>query len=172
MRSMRLTRKDLLKSLVVLVLYACATTPSQAAKDTTFDVPFKTLAGRATTLRDYAGQVVVVHVFTSWDVPGLRQVPELGRLLAERKKDVAVVGVGLDMEGALALTSFERTFKPGYPLWLPDAALVAGRTPFGQVQEVPRLYILGRDGTVRQGYVGYVPYADLIKMVDAEIKRR
>ena len=81
MRSMRLTRKDLLKSLVVLVLYACATTPSQAAKDSTFDVPFKTLQGRATTLRDYAGQVVVVHVFTSW-IPAMVKYSVGGALWA------------------------------------------------------------------------------------------
>lgn len=166
------TRRSFLQATATLVLHACATTPSQAARDTTHDVAFKTLQGRATTLRQFAGRVVVLHVFTSWDVPGLRQVPDLGRLAVERKKDVSVVGVGLDMEGALALTSFERTLKPGYPVWLPDASFVEGRTPFGAVQEVPRLYILGRDGAVAQGYVGYVPYEQLIKMVDGEIKRR
>ncbi|MBI5493944.1 MAG: TlpA family protein disulfide reductase [Deltaproteobacteria bacterium] len=156
-----------------LLLAACLLAPgvAAAAGGTVHDVLFKTLDGRSTTLRPHKGRVVVVHVFTTWDVPGLRQVADLRALAQQRNKEVSVVGIGLDLEGALALTSFERTLKPGYPLWMPDGTFLEGRTPFGRPQEVPRVYVVGRDGTVRQGFVGYVPYADLLRMVDEELRR-
>lgn len=134
------------------------------------DVLFKDVQGRTQTLKPLQGKAVVLHMFTSWDLPSLRSVPELRHLAQTRQKDVAVVGVGMDMEGALAMGSFEKTLKPGYPLWIPDAVFREGRTPFGPVRAVPAMFVVGRDGTLREGYAGYVPLADLVPMLDRALR--
>jgi len=155
-------------------LGACAASSASLAErgGSAHDVTFLDLQGRMQTLRAYAGKVVVVQVFTTWDMGGLRSVPELNNLQKQRKNTVQVVGVGMDLEGALALRPYINTFHPEYPIWAPDEAFMQGRTLFGLQKEVPRFYIVGRDGTVRGGYVGYVPYADLLRMVDVEAARR
>jgi hypothetical protein len=137
-----------------------------------WEAGFRDLDGRVVSLRQFQGSVVIVHVFTTWDLAGLRSVPELRQLAGAQPDAVKVVGVGMDLEGARALAVFRDTLRPDYPVWVPDAAFATGRSAFGPVREVPRLFIVGQDGTIRRGYAGYVPLDELLPMVAAEQRRR
>ncbi|MEW5852975.1 MAG: TlpA disulfide reductase family protein [Myxococcota bacterium] len=140
-----------------------------AASNNVHDVIFKDTAGREVTLRQFHGKVLVIHVFATWDMQGLRGVQELSALQQQRK-DVQVVGVAVD--GLQETRAFVNVFKPAYPVWTTAPAFTEGRTPFGLTREVPRVFVVGADGTLRGGYAGYVPFAELEKLVEGAGARR
>lgn len=161
-----LTRRQLLGQMAVTGgLLSCATSHASSTDVRPSDVLFRQLDGNVVSATQYQGRVVVVHVFATWDMPSLRSVPDLRQLATHHKKDVAVVGVGLDREGVLALQAFVNAIKPGYPVWMPEKSFVEGRTPFGPPRQVPTTHFLRRDGTLYNSYVGYIPYEDLVKLV-------
>jgi hypothetical protein len=143
---------------------------ARAASSWVKDVRFRDLDGRITTLAQYASRAVVVHAFTTWDLLCLRSVAELRMLAQTRAKDVAVVGVGMDMEGALALRPFQKTLEPGYPVWVAEPEFRAGNTAFGPVRTVPAFFIVGPGGRLGEAYAGYVPLDQLTPMVNRALR--
>jgi peroxiredoxin len=100
------------------------------------------------TLRDYAGNVVILNVWATWCEPCIVEMPSLERLHRRyAEQGLRIVAVSVDAPGA---TEQIRQFREGLGLTfeiLHDAADV--RATY-QTAGVPESFVIGRDGRIRR----------------------
>lgn len=69
--------------------------------------PFEAKGGKAATLAQFKGKVVVLNLWATWCAPCVKEMPELDRLQGMfPAKDLAVVTVSMDMAGWRAVEPF------------------------------------------------------------------
>jgi thiol-disulfide isomerase/thioredoxin len=118
-----------------------------------------TLQGDALSLKEYAGQVVVLNVWGSWCPPCRKEARLLGsaaRTLA--KEDVAFVGVNTKDSRPEQGLAFERRYDVPYPSFFDPA----GRTLLAfhgtlNPSAIPSTVVLDRQGRVAASILGEVP---------------
>jgi hypothetical protein len=101
------------------------------------------------------GRVVVVHVFASWSLAAQADVAQLDAVFDRHA--VAVIGVGVDLDGGVVLRPWQRGSGARYPIAIADDAVRAGRSPLGPIDRVPITLILDRAGAVVRRHVGPLP---------------
>ena len=109
------------------------------------------------------GRVAVVHVFASWSLAAQADVVQLDALYA--KGATAVVGVGVDLDGAIVLPPWQRGSGVRYPIAIADDAVRAGASPLGRIDRVPVTLVLDRAGAVVRRHVGPLPRGALERWV-------
>jgi thiol-disulfide isomerase/thioredoxin len=117
--------------------------------------------GGALKLSDLRGKVVVLDFWATWCIPCIRSMPHVQKTVAKATGDEVVwLGVCVwDDRDAFdrwvpandAKYSFTKVFDPAAK---DKAASIAGR--LYKVTGIPTLYVLGRDGRVVEGLVGYL----------------
>jgi cytochrome c biogenesis protein CcmG/thiol:disulfide interchange protein DsbE len=113
------------------------------------------------SLADYKGKVVVIDFWATWCSWCKVAMPELQQLHeAYAGKGVEVVGITLWEAGDPVKYMKDKGFT--YSLLLQGDDLAQ---PYG-IQGIPRLIIVGKDGTVVHDLTGYDPNADLGAVID------
>lgn len=158
---------------LVLLVGACAHTPRQPNADFLSPLALPTAQGdRRLSAAELRGQVVLVSFFATWCAPCLVQLPDLRALHEEHSDEgFTVIGVGMDLEGALVLEPFARSYELPFPVVVPDERLREGRTAYGRIAALPITVILRRDGTVARSFAGTANREQLERWVRAEISR-
>ena len=77
------------------------------SRQQTPSAPFTTERGEAVTLQQFAGQVVVLHLWATWCNPCVHEMPLLDRLAAEMPS-VEIVPISVDVLAEKAVTFFQR----------------------------------------------------------------
>jgi len=113
------------------------------------------LSGGSFRLSDLRGQVVLLNVWATWCPPCREEMPALERLHDELgERGVRVVGVSIDKgESADVPTEFLRENGITFTI-LRDASGQVART--FQTRGVPETFLIGRDGTLLQRWVGRI----------------
>jgi thiol-disulfide isomerase/thioredoxin len=125
-------------------------------------------SGKAHSLKDYLGKVVLIDFWGTWCVPCRKTMPGI-QILSERFKtrEVAVFGISVaDEEG----NPVEYMKKSGYTYGLllkGDDVATAYRA-----QVLPTLYIIGKDGKIIHAEFGHRPQAveELTKKIENALK--
>src|SRR5713226_3346666 len=121
------------------------------------DFAAPSLTQKPIALRDYRGQVVVLHFWATWCPPCVEEAPSLEDFSSRmRKEQVAVIGVSVDQERA-ALEQFVADYHLSFPIARdPDQALASryGTSKF------PETYILDRQGKVAEKIIGAIDWQD------------
>ena len=104
------------------------------------------LDGGALQLRDLRGQLVVLHVFTTWSVAAQLDVEQL--VAADALPDVTVVGIALDADGRPLVAPWRAAAEVRYLITLADDTVRAGRSALGPLPEVPTMFILDDEGRI------------------------
>ena len=104
------------------------------------------LDGGELQLRDLRGQIVVLHVFTTWSVAAQLDVEQL--VAADALPDVTVVGLALDADGRPLVAPWRAAAEVRYLITLADDTVRAGRSALGPLPEVPTTFILDDEGRV------------------------
>ncbi len=124
----------------------CGGSQRTAPRSPPIDLTLPALDGGELDLARFRGQVVVLHVFTTWSVAAQLDVEQLA--LADADADVAVIGVALDPDGRALVAPWRAAAEVGYVIGLADEAWRAGRGPLGAVPVVPTTIVLDDRGQV------------------------
>jgi peroxiredoxin len=108
--------------------------------------------GAHISLEAYRGQVVLLNFFATWcffDVPRYKAAQE-----RYGPQGLQVIGVGLDLEGALVLEPFRKFNQLGYPVLIGGGRFAQPGLPFAPITVLPVTFVINRDGKVIQHWVG------------------
>jgi thiol-disulfide isomerase/thioredoxin len=128
-----------------------ATLPDQVMKA---NISF--LDGKKKKLADYSGKVLVVDLWATWCGPCRQEIPHLVQIAKEYKsKGVEVIGLTNEdpQRETQLVKDFSKAFNINYPIGWADMpmqiGLMRGRNG------IPQTLIIGRDGKVRNHFIGF-----------------
>jgi peroxiredoxin len=120
------------------------------------------LAGRAVSLHDYRGRVVVLNFWATWCPPCRVEMPELDAYQAEMGDRIAILGVDMG-EPPGAIAPFVRQYGLRFPILLDESGAIAAS--YG-VTGLPTSLILDRSGVVRERVTGAMTRDTLARRVE------
>ncbi|SPD73895.1 Thiol-disulfide isomerase-like protein [uncultured Desulfobacterium sp.] len=147
-------------SVLAFTIFGCKS--DIAAGPAAPDFSLKDLSDKTVTLKQYRGSIVVLDFWATWCPPCRAAIPELVAMQEKyRDKKLAVIGISMDDPRKVTneyLRSFSEKFNINYIILRFDLKVVEDY--FGaQAPALPTLYIIDRDGQVRDKLVGFDPDA-------------
>lgn len=122
----------------------------------------KTFDGKAVSLADYRGKVVLLDFWATFCPPCVHALPELQALHAKNaSRGFAVVGVTVDDRAALVQKATTRA-KVGYPILKATPEVWNAY----KVNALPSLILVGRDGNIIKRYGGEADKAAMLADVE------
>ncbi len=118
-----------------------------------------TLEGKAASIADQKGKVVLLNVWATWCAPCREEIPYLQSLYDQHAANgLEVIGVSVDASGSEAtIRDFRTDFGMRYPIWLdPDERVQTLYMALG----VPASYLIDREGVLRWKHLGTVRATD------------
>ena len=152
--------------IAICILLLCAPNPGAKAKqDCTAkllpDAEPKVIASVGKSLEQFKGKVVLLDLWATWCPPCRIEIPGLVKLQDKYcDKGLVVVGISVDpvdprgAGGAAAVGPFMKNAKINYPVWMVEDRQALGEYP---VDAYPTTYLIGRDGKIKNRYVGAQP---------------
>jgi thiol-disulfide isomerase/thioredoxin len=119
--------------------------------------PFTDLEGRAQSLAQFQGKVVVLNFWATWCAPCREEMPAFTRIQA-RWGGRGVQVVGVSSEDSAKVAAFGRELGVNYPLWVGEAASELSRRLGNSSGVLPHSAILDGSGKVLEQKVG--PYSE------------
>jgi thiol-disulfide isomerase/thioredoxin len=111
--------------------------------------------GRAFSLADLRGKVVLLNLWADWCAPCRVETPRLNRLQRDfASRGLEVLGVNVDQLDTGALKAAQRELQIEYRVAVPLSPFEGSLQPTGTI---PQLWLIDRDGRVRASHVGLVP---------------
>lgn len=126
------------------------------------------LNGQQRSLREYAGQVVLVNLWATWCPPCAAEMPEFQRYYEEHRESRFTVIAINDGESAPEVARFADDYGLTFPIWL-DPTYEATERAF-KAGNLPTSYVIDRNGTVRLMWIGAISGSNLQKFVTPIIK--
>lgn len=120
------------------------------------------LTGRAVSLQDYRGRVVVLNFWATWCPPCRVEMPELDAYQAEMGDRIAILGVDMG-EPPGAIVPFVRQYGLRFPILLDETGAIAAS--YG-VTGLPTSLILDPSGVVRERVTGAMTRDVLARRVE------
>jgi cytochrome c biogenesis protein CcmG, thiol:disulfide interchange protein DsbE len=131
------------------------------------DASIMLLEGGAKKLSDYQGKVLIVDLWATWCGPCRQEIPYLIQLGNEYKAQGVEV-IGLTNEDPVAdapkVRDFSQQFKINYPIGWADQEVAFGIMRLAGRGGIPQTLIIGRDGKVRNHFVGFHPVISVPQM--------
>jgi thiol-disulfide isomerase/thioredoxin len=128
-------------------------------------IDFETLEGPHASLRDYAGQVVVLNFWGTWCVPCRYEIPELAELQrVYGERGAVVIGVAIDSGEPADIMAFAEEYGINYPIWI--STMATAMTEFGAVG-YPYTLLVDQQGRIRGQYLGPQTFSALAAKLNA-----
>jgi len=120
------------------------------------------ISGKALSLEDVKGKIVLVDFWATWCGPCVMSIPELVDLQEKYKsKGVVVVGITVDDDKVSKgeLLAFKKKMRINYPILRANNKVYEDY--FGRTSgfSIPTLFVIDREGKVRDRFVGFKPGA-------------
>lgn len=110
------------------------------------NVTLATLNGKALSLDEFKGKVVLVNFWATWCLPCQWEMPLMEKLYqAYKAKGFVIIAISLDREGSAVVEPFVREKKLTYPVALDQT--FQGARQFG-VRGIPATFLIGRAGFI------------------------
>jgi peroxiredoxin len=128
------------------------------------DFQLKSVAGEEVRLRDLRGTVVVLDFWATWCGPCREELPIVAKLRTEFAGKVQFFGINNEDKGTVA--SFLK--KHNYELSVLMDSRREAHYQYG-ITGIPTLFVIGRNGVIRQHFVGGRSEAELRKAIQAAL---
>jgi thiol-disulfide isomerase/thioredoxin len=177
---MNLDRSRLLLGVIAVVgllfglgaaLYRHASSVSDAATNALFEQTFSDADGRAQSMKQWQGRLLVLNFWATWCAPCVEEIPELQRVEQDyAPHGVAVVGLGID--NASAIRRFRDEQRIALPLLVAGAGGGELARQFGNPSgALPYTVLIDRDGRIVQARLGRIREQELRSWLDSRVGR-
>jgi peroxiredoxin len=125
--------------------------------------------GKAESLADFRGRVLLVNNWATWCPPCKAEMPTIVkyyRTYQEQGFDVVAIEAG---EGKAEVAAFAKEYGMQFHVWLDPQSAALNAFKNGSL---PNSYVIDRTGTVRYAWTGEINFAMLEKFVTPLIKER
>ncbi|MDY6880064.1 MAG: TlpA disulfide reductase family protein [Desulfatiglans sp.] len=120
------------------------------------------LSGQERTLGEFKGKVVLLDFWATWCLPCKMSLPKLVKLQKEnRDKGLIILGVSLDNPESMSnkdLLVFKEKNNINYPILRANQKILQDYFKDSSIA-IPTLFIIDREGRIRDKIVGYEPGA-------------
>jgi len=163
-------------ALVLAQPVSAADTPQKfalhAAPKPVPEIQFQDREGKALTLQDFRGKVILLNIWATWCLPCRREMPTLDRLQAKLGgPDFEVLPLSIDRNGFEAITKFYRDVGVKYLAMYLDGSAQAAST-LGAVG-LPTTLLIDRDGRELGRLVGPAEWdsPDMIALINGYLAK-
>ncbi|MFN7918389.1 MAG: TlpA disulfide reductase family protein [Vicinamibacterales bacterium] len=109
------------------------------------------LDGKAISMADLKGKVVLVNFWATWCPPCRAEIPDLIALQAKYKDQLVIIGVSEDEIPPEEVKAFATGQKMNYPIVMANAEL---STIFKGVAALPTTFVIDPEGRIQQRHTG------------------
>ncbi len=112
----------------------------------------KSIQGRALSLSDYRGKIVLLNFWATWCPPCRAEMPDLVRMQREYgARGLQVIGITYPPQTLREVRRFVREFKVNYPVALGTKETKA---LFDESETLPVTIVIDREGNIRERIEG------------------
>jgi cytochrome c biogenesis protein CcmG, thiol:disulfide interchange protein DsbE len=124
------------------------------------DFSLTTLSGQTVTLEQYRGKVVLLDFWATWCPPCRMTIPLLIKL-QEKYRDEGLIILGISIDDLQQITDkdlryFKKMSKINYPVLRFNQKVMQDYFA-GERLAVPTMFVVDRNGKIRDKIVGYAP---------------
>ncbi len=132
-----------------------------------------TEGGKAASLKDLQGKVVMVNLWATWCGPCIKEMPDLSKISQELPADkFQMLGVNIfQQEGTKKVDDFLKSNPVAYPILDGNQEVVDafGESNGAKIEAVPTTFILDKEGNIAEVIVGSRKKEDFLKMINKYI---
>ena len=134
-----------------------ATAPQTAI----FDLVLTDVDGKAQSLQQWRGKILVLNYWATWCFPCREEMPGFSRLQA-KYQDKGVQFVGISIDEAPKIIEFQKETPVSYPLLIGDMKTMTNSAELGNSrQALPFTVVFDRNGQLAMSKLGRWNEADL-----------
>lgn len=113
----------------------------------------KDLNGKTVKLSDFKGKVVFINFWATWCGPCRKEIPDfIDMQKTYEKKGFTFIGIALD--DYKSVVKYSKDNKINYPILMGTQETTR---LYGGIRGIPTSFLVGKDGNIKQQYVGYRP---------------
>ena len=121
------------------------------------DFTLSDLSGKAVSLSDYHGKVVLLNFWATWCPPCKAEMPSMESLYRQMKDDgLVILAVNIEPNGPETVTAFLKENPHTFPILYDDKASV--QKLYG-VYKFPETFVIRKDGTIDDRVIGAIDWA-------------